>query len=73
MANARTIKTQITKAGLNINEWDVEKGYGVYYITFKDWGISDSERQSMTGDEVNAKRQNDKEVIEQMADLFENT
>lgn len=68
--NARTIKTQIKKAGFNLDEWQVERAYKCYNIFLKTYVLSDTERQTMTGDEVNDKRAADNSKIREMAQLF---
>lgn len=69
--NARTIKSQIKKAGFNLDEWQVEKAYKCYNIFLTTYGLSDTERQTMTGDEVNDRRAADNGKIREMAQLFE--
>jgi hypothetical protein len=68
--NARSIKAQIKKAGFNINEWQIEKAYKCYNIILTNYGISDNERQLMTGDQVNIKRETDNNKIQEMAKFF---
>lgn len=68
--NARTIKSNIRKAGFNLNEWQIEKAYKRYNIFLTAYGLNDNERQLMTGDEVNAKRAADNDKVEKMAQLF---
>ncbi len=67
----QTIKAQIKKAGFNLSEWKVETNYKCYNITLISFGLSDNERQKMTGDQVNTKRQVDNSKIEKIAQLFD--
>lgn len=69
--NARTIKSQIKKAGFNLDEWQVEKAYKCYNIFLMTYGLSDTERQAMTGDEVNDRRAADNSKIREMVQLFD--
>lgn len=68
--NARSIKTQIRNAGFNPDEWQVEKAYKCYNIFLASYGLSDNERQTMTGDQANAKRNSDNAKIQELAKLF---
>lgn len=71
--NARTIKTQIKKAGFDINEWKIKKFYNRYEAYLTTAGLSDNERQQMTGDQANAKKQADQGKLNGVASLFDNT
>lgn len=68
--NARSIKTQIRNVGLNPDEWQVEKSYKCYNILLVSYGLTDNERQTMTGDQANAKRNSDNAKIQELAKLF---
>lgn len=68
--NAKTIKTQLKNAGLNTEDYIIEKAYNGYNVTYRHFGLSDTERQSMTGEQVNAKRQADKEAVEKIAQVL---
>ena len=58
------------KAGINLEVWEVGKNAGLIQATYKDWGLSDNERQRLDGYQVNAKRLADKEAIFEVAALF---
>lgn len=68
--NAKTIKTQMKKANFDLSEWNIEKGYKCYNVILTSFGLSDSEHQAMTGEEVNAKRKSDNDKVLAVASLF---
>lgn len=49
----------------------IEKAYKCYNIFLATYGLSDTERQAMTGDEVNDRRAADNSKIREMAKLFD--
>jgi hypothetical protein len=71
--NVRSIKSQIKKAGFDISEWQVERSYKSYQVFLTSYGLTDSERQVMTGDQVNKKRKADEDKVKAMAELFNTT
>ena len=68
--NAKTINSQLKANNLDPQNFTIERGTGYYFITYRNFGISDNLRQRMTGDQVNRKRQNDKIMLEKVAQIF---
>lgn len=68
--NASTIKREIKNAGFNLNEWRIEKAYHCYNIILTSFGLSDNERQAMTGEQVNEKKALDAWKLKTVAGIF---
>lgn len=68
--NAKTIKAKLQQNNLDPQNFTIERGAAHYFITYKLFGISDIMRQRMTGDQVNRKRENDKNTLDKVAQIF---
>jgi len=71
--NARTIKNQIKKAGMNHQEFEIIKMSRQYAVHLKNSGISDIVRMKMTGDQVNAIQAEQMSKLDKVAEAINGT